>query len=100
MLFVTMASTGCMTLSTRSENCNTYKADNIPVMYSGVYEDIHKFILFPFTCEGEGCFMMPIYPLLLIGGLVDLPLSFIADTLLLPHTITLSRKCEGAENGK
>lgn len=95
-LTVIISLSGCMTIATQFENCNTLKSEGIPIVYSGAYEDIHKLILFSVTCHGEGCFAMPSYPLLLIGGIVDLPLSFIADTITLPRTIPLSnsKNCE------
>jgi uncharacterized protein YceK len=100
---------GCATIYTQSsineakdrgekEFCFYIKHGDNLISYSGVYYDFHDLILAPKTCTSlERCIgKMIFYPFLLIGGLVDLPLSFVADTLILPHTISLERdiNCE------
>ncbi|WP_243375606.1 YceK/YidQ family lipoprotein [Geotalea sp. SG265] len=62
------------------------------VIYSGAHSDILDLILFPYSCHGEGCFGLIVYPIALVGGIVDLPLSFVADSLILPYTIPLAYK--------
>ena len=71
------------------DTCEMLKSsDNPPVIYSGAYTDLHNFIFFPFTAHGEGGLIaLPLYPIILVIGVVDLPLSFVADTLILPYTI-------------
>lgn len=102
--------TGCSTIYTLTEFSNAkkennevfcktikYLYDDNPVVYSGTYQDIYGYILFPHTCHGEGCFGIIVYPVMLIGGLVDLPLSFVADTLMLPYTIPLAKNMDCKE---
>ena len=61
-------------------------------IYSGTLMDVHM-IKAPFDCMsgkegGEGCWgVIAFSPIFIIGGIIDLPLSFIADTLILPYTI-------------
>lgn len=77
--------------------CEQLKHDKLPIIYSGVYADIHNLILFPFTATGEGGLAaLPFYPIFLVIGIVDLPFSLVGDTIILPYTIPYSRslKCE------
>lgn len=75
--------------------CNSEKYFDSTIIYSGTYYNLNKLILMPWTCHGEGCWAILVYPLLLIGGTVDLPLDILADTLLLPYSIStsMSIKC-------
>lgn len=59
-----------------------------PIIYSGAWFDTHYMILGPFTCSGEECWgAWLFYPLSLPLGIIDLPLSLAADTVLLPYTM-------------
>ena len=76
-------------------------SDNPPVIYSGAYTDLHNFIFFPFTAHGEGGLIaLPLYPVILVIGAVDLPLSLAADTLLLPYTIPYNISLNCAEKSR
>jgi uncharacterized protein YceK len=102
LIFVSL--TGCGTMisqnvlheNPRDKGQPSPKAQNegkIPsFVYSGTQMDAHM-IKAPFDClsgkeGGEGCWgVIAFSPILIIGGIIDLPLSFIADTLILPYTI-------------
>lgn len=91
---------GCGTLFTQTEYLKIHnKVDtrsseencHIPQLhiYSGTLFDA-RMVLAPCICKlsGEsGLAFMIVYPLLLIGGIIDMPLSFIADTAILPYTV-------------
>jgi uncharacterized protein YceK len=64
---------------------------NNPAVYSGVYHDVYGLILFPKSCSGESCFGLIVYPIMLIVGIIDLPFSFVADTLMLPYTMPIAK---------
>ncbi len=61
-------------------------------VYSGTQMDAHV-IKAPFDClfgkeGGEGCWgVIALSPVFIFGGIIDLPLSFVADTLILPYTV-------------
>ncbi len=83
LVFLSLASAGCMSLST-----------NIPILsdqshlgtpYSGVRIDIHVLICFGKTLPRDPSVLI-LTPLALFH-LVDLPFSAVADTLLLPIDI-------------
>jgi uncharacterized protein YceK len=82
--------------------CDSRRYLDTSIIYSGSYNDVHNFILLPFTCHGEGCFGMFIYPVVLIGGLISLPIDFAADTLILPYTIYISSSldCDKSNSAK
>ena len=74
------------------EFCFHLTNTDMRIIYSGTYYDFHDLILAPITCTSmERCFgKIMFYPLVFVGGVVDLPLSFVADTLILPYTIPLA----------
>ncbi len=79
----------------RDYSYNLRRMDLPTPIYSGVYFDVHHMILFPFTASGEGALAsIPFYPIFLVGGIIDTPLSLIADTAMLPYTIKLDKKAK------
>ena len=68
----------------------------MPIAYSGTWFDAHYLISGPFTCHGEDCWAARLfYPISLTLGLIDLPLSLVADTVLLPYTYNIkSSRCK------
>jgi len=73
--------------------CNSKQYNNTTLNYSGTYYNVNHLVLLPFTCQDDECWFARFYPFILIGALVDLPFDVIADTLYLPHTLSLSQKC-------
>ena len=73
---------GCMTITSRQES------NPDPTVYSGTFIDLQA-IGFPvFVAVGQADPAgLAYYPMFLWVGLLDLPFSFVADTLLLPITI-------------
>ncbi|GBC62419.1 hypothetical protein DENIS_3391 [Desulfonema ishimotonii] len=67
----------------------------VPYVYGGTMTDI-RLLLFPWICttcgESGWIFSTRCIPLLFPLALADLPLSFAADTLLLPYTIHMQSK--------
>jgi uncharacterized protein YceK len=105
---------GCCTIKTQQEIergrngeynkdilCYSRSVLDTTIVYSGTYWNVNKLILMPLTCHGEGCWLAPFYPFILIGGLIDLPLDIMADTMILPRTIPLametSSKCRALQ---
>ncbi len=71
---------------------NTQNEEKKPsFIYSGTQMDA-QVIKAPFDClfgkeGGEGCFgVIALSPIFIFGGIIDLPLSFVADTIILPYT--------------
>ncbi len=104
-IIITISLSGCCTLI-KMENmdrwaegkneemlCNSKQYNNTTLNYPGTYYNMNHLVLLPFTCRDDECWFARFYPFILIGALVDLPLDVIADTLYLPHTLSLSQKC-------
>ena len=65
-----------------------------PHIYSGLVSDF-QILAYPVSCpcSGEsGLGAILLYPLLLPLSIIDIPLSFAADTLVLPYTIHRQKK--------
>lgn len=76
------------------EKQSDYVSSTPSLIYSSTHADIYGFILAPWTWGGgdggdigQLPFIFIYYPPVLIGGLIDLPISLVTDTLLLPYTI-------------
>ncbi|HEY6872469.1 MAG TPA: YceK/YidQ family lipoprotein [Geobacteraceae bacterium] len=102
---------GCCTVYTQRDMHDWYKDDKgnlclinetsrewlgYTSIYSGTYFNVANILLYPFRCEGDGCMYVVAYPVFLVGGLIDLPLDLVADTVMLPYTVplTMSVDCD------
>jgi len=101
LLIVFAFLTGCSTVLTQKDRqngmhakCNVYDDFGIEqqIVFSGTKRDV-SLLLVPFNCSGEECMAALYYPFILPLALIDLPLSFIADSLLLPYTLYVQYKC-------
>ncbi|HUJ19062.1 MAG TPA: YceK/YidQ family lipoprotein [Nitrospirota bacterium] len=73
-----------------TNECKVYEEYGIkqqPV-YSGSRNALSN-IIYPFKCYGEACMGVIFYPAILPYSLIDLPFSFVADTIALPYTYNL-----------
>ncbi len=93
--------TGCSTVLTQRDRQNGLYAKckvtedfgiEQQIVFSGSRRDL-SLLLVPFNCSGEACMGALYYPFILPLALIDLPLSFIADSLLLPYTLYVQYKC-------
>jgi uncharacterized protein YceK len=98
--------TGCSTLGTLSSRsikewphiemyneCNEFERFGInqKIVYSGSRNALSN-IVWPFRCNGEGCWGAFVYPFTLPYSIVDLTFSAIADTVVLPYTYGIQYK--------
>jgi uncharacterized protein YceK len=103
LLILSFMCIGCSTLATLSRRsdkyypyaemtneCKVYEEYGIkqqPV-YSGTRNALSN-VVYPFRCSGEACMGVMFYPAILPYSLIDLPFSFVADTIALPYTYNL-----------
>jgi uncharacterized protein YceK len=90
---------GCGTFNTLNELhgnsrggtvCSNIEWYDYNMVYSGVGFD-SKLLACPITCHGEECLgCIGYYPIIFPGCLIDIPLSFVADTLLLPYSVYMT----------
>jgi len=76
---------------TRGESvCNNIEWYDYSMVYSGVGIDA-KLLVCPIWCQAEDCLAcFGYYPIIFPACLIDMPISFIADTLLLPYSVYMS----------
>lgn len=114
IVFLLVIFSSCATLETQQKSYHNYsekeqtfiqsKSDCIlstPHVYSGT---IYAFelMLFPVMCpcSGEsGLAALAFYPLLLPIFIINVPLSAVADTIILPYTVYKQIKYGNIENG-
>lgn len=93
--------TGCSTVLTHRDRqnglyakCKVFEDFGIEqqIVFSGSRRDL-SLLLIPFKCSGEACMGALYYPFILPLAVIDLPLSFLADSLLLPYTLYMRYKC-------
>ena len=102
-MLISQTLSGCGTISSQhdsirsveaKENPDIYFRDDpccipTPNIYSGVVTD-YQTLTFPFTCPctGEsGLAAIVFWPVIGTLSLIDMPMSFVADTAILPYTI-------------
>lgn len=76
-----------------TNECKIFEKNDIsqkPV-YSGTRNAIAN-IWLPWGCHGEDCWLIFLYPFILPYSLIDMPLSLVADTIVLPYTSYLQFK--------
>jgi len=93
ILIMSLLSSGCATIHVETAVGNKYPCEDLcgktPRVYGGTVE-AYRMLFFPFLCTTEGEETDPslllVYPLLLPVLAVDLALSMVADTVILPYT--------------
>lgn len=70
--------------------CSNIEWYDYNMVYSGVGIDA-KLLVCPITCQAEDCLAcFGNYPIIFPASLIDMPISFVADTMLLPYSVYMS----------
>lgn len=85
LIFVVFATCGCMSLTTNTTLLSD--SSHLGTPYSGVRADLHILVCFSNNVSQDSSSLL--FSPVMLFPIIDLPLSFVVDTLLLPVDIPL-----------